>query len=137
MEAFEKEMSMFDAYQVKTPVRKQDVPRGARVTNPVVVFTKKLRLNGRREMKCRVTCNGSKLRMEDCETANVDWREARLLIHMAAAHQEFRGSIQTADAEQGYLQADAQEGPVYMVPPDMHPDKRAGYLWRLNKNLYG
>lgn len=85
-------------------------------------------------MKCRVTCNGSRLKMEDCETSNVDWREVRMLLHMAATHRQYKGDVQTADAEQGYLQAEAREGPVYMLPPDLHPDRHQGVLWKLEKN---
>lgn len=43
LKAFEKEMSMFENYEVYTTVKKQDLPWGARVVAPVVVFTKKLR----------------------------------------------------------------------------------------------
>lgn len=88
-------------------------------------------------MKCRVTCNGSRIKMQDCETSNVDWKEVRLLFHMAASHPAYKGSVQTADAEQGYLQTEAKEGPVYMIPPELHPDRAKDIVWKLDKNLYG
>lgn len=88
-------------------------------------------------MKCRVTADGSKIKMPDTSTNNASMEHVRILLHMAATHEKYTGDVLTADAEQGYLQAPAEYNDIYMLPPKLHPDCQRGRLWRLKKNMYG
>lgn len=126
--AFNMEMKKFEEYDVFDPVQAKSVPRGATVVRPVVVFTSKMRPDGTRTAKCRVTANGSTVLQPETSTSNADMSEIRLLFSIASASPEYAGRYSTADAEQGYLQVPIRSGDdIYMVPPDMHPHKSDGF----------
>lgn len=96
-------MKKFDQYDVKASVERSSIPPGSIVLRPVVVFTRKLvsAITGERKFKCRVTVDGSTVKMQDTSTSNTDLQEIRLLFAMASANPSYSGDTCTADAEQG------------------------------------
>lgn len=135
--AFNKEMDKYDKYGVKQTVSTKDLPHDATVVRPVVIFTNKLTTTGERIYKCRVTGDGSNVVMDDTSTSNANMEEVRVLLTLAACNKHFKGDVVTADAEQGYFQAEARQNNIFMTPPSIHSDARKGLLWKINKNLYG
>lgn len=70
-QAFWKEIKKFEEWKVYEEVQKDKVPQGALVVRPVVVFTEKRDpITGARTMKCRITADGSAVRMPDTATDN-------------------------------------------------------------------
>lgn len=130
-------MEKFKEYRVYTRVKRTEVPKGATVARPVTVFTRKMTPDNQRIIKCRVTVNGSTISQDDTSTSNVDMAEIRLLFSIASTSPDYSGRYCTADAEQGYLQVDARGDEIYLIPPEMHPDYAEGFLWKLDKNVYG
>lgn len=138
MKALQVEMEKHGKFNSFKPIPRNQLPRAATVISPVVVFTrKKDAVTGERAFKCRVTGNGSTISQEDTSTSNCDMVELRLCVLIASLFTKYKGDFGTADAEQGYLQARARGGKVYMIPPTMHPDYSSGMVWEVQSNLYG
>ena len=61
------------------------------------------------------------------------WRESMKMFFSVAANEDFK--LRKIDIRVAFLQAKQLDREVFMQPPK--DIKKEGYIWRLNKPLYG